>query len=60
MGKAMTIGGLVVALLVALLFLLDLALGVPFQRASWIIDVCFLISGLGMATLSFLTLREIK
>ena len=49
---------MVVAILVLILFVVDLAIGVPFKRASTTLDVVFMISALVLAYLSWSTLRE--
>ncbi len=58
MPKALCIAGMVVAILVLILFLLDLAVGVPFKRASVTLDVIFVISAAILGYLSLMTLRE--
>jgi uncharacterized membrane protein len=58
MPKALCIAGMVVAILVLILFVLDMALGVPFKRASFTLDVIFVISAAILGYLSFMTLRE--
>jgi hypothetical protein len=49
---------MVVAILVLILFLVDLILGVPFQRASTTLDVVFMISAIALAYMSWTTLKE--
>ena len=39
MSKALTIFGMVVAGLVALMFIADMAIGLPFGKASWTMDI---------------------
>jgi hypothetical protein len=58
MPKALCISGLVVAGLVMVLFALDLAIGVPFRRASVAMDVSLLVSAALLALISWMTLRE--
>ncbi len=58
MPKALCIAGMVVAILVLILFLLDLAVGVPFKRASVTLDVIFVLSAAILGYLSLMTLRE--
>ena len=58
MPKALCITGMVVAILVLILFLVDLAIGVPFKRASTTLDVVFLISAAILAYMSWSTLKE--
>jgi threonine/homoserine/homoserine lactone efflux protein len=58
MPKALCITGMVVAILVLILFLVDLAIGVPFKRASTTLDVVFMISAMVLAYMSWSTLKE--
>jgi hypothetical protein len=58
MPKALCMAGMVVALLVAVLFLLDLALGIPFRKASVTMDVALLVSAVLLGVISWLTFRE--
>jgi hypothetical protein len=58
MGKGMTIAGMVIAILILILFALDLILGIPFKKASVTMDVAFVVSSLGLALLSWSTLRD--
>jgi hypothetical protein len=60
MAKGMTITGMVVAVLIFLLFALDLAVGVPFRKASLLIDIAFLICSIGLGFLSWTTWREFE
>ncbi|MFM9059235.1 MAG: hypothetical protein ACKOSQ_08945 [Planctomycetaceae bacterium] len=53
MQKLLAFTGLVVAGLVTILFIADLAAGFPFQRASVATDVGFVVSGLIVAYLSW-------
>jgi len=50
--------GLVVAGLVIILFTADLAAGVPFKRASVMMDVSLLCSAALLGLISWFTLRE--
>jgi hypothetical protein len=59
MPKALCITGMVVAILVFLLFLVDLAIAMPFDRASMSLDVVFIISSLALAYMSWSTLKEL-
>jgi len=59
MPKALTIIGLVVAGLVVVLFALDLLIQFPFQRASFMLDIAFLISGSILGYLGWSTLRDL-
>lgn len=58
MPKALCISGLVVAGLVIILFATDLAVGIPFKRASVMMDVSFLASAALLGVISWFTLRE--
>lgn len=58
MPKAMSIIGSIVALLLVLLFGLDVFLGIPFKTQSTLMDVMMIVSGLVLAYLSWSTLRE--
>jgi hypothetical protein len=58
MGKAFSIIALVVAIVLLLIFGLDLAAGIPFRKASKPIDYGFVICGLALAYLSWRTFRE--
>jgi hypothetical protein len=58
MGKGMTIGGMVIAVLILILFALDLILGIPFKKASLAMDIAFVLCALGLAFLSWSTLRD--
>jgi len=60
MSKLLTISGIVVAILVLALFALDLAIGIPFKRASMMIDVAFIVSSLVLGYLSWSSLRELQ
>jgi hypothetical protein len=58
MPKALCISGSVVAVLMLLVFGLDLAIAVPFGRASMAMDVAALVSAAMLAVLSWTTLKE--
>lgn len=58
MPKALCISGLVVAGLVIILFTADLAVGIPFRRASTMMDVALLASAVLLGLISWFTLRE--
>jgi hypothetical protein len=60
MSKALTILGMVVAALVGLIFLLDLAVSVPFDRASIVMDVGALIAAALLGYLSWDALRDVR
>lgn len=58
MPKALCMSGIAVAILIILLFGADLAVGLPFKRASVIMDVMMLVSALVLGVISWFTLRE--
>ena len=58
MPKALCIIGMVVAILVLILFTLDLAIAMPFARASMMLDIVFVISAAILAYMSWTTLKE--
>jgi hypothetical protein len=60
MAKAMTVAGMVVAGLFVLLFGMDLAIAIPFQRASAVMDMGFLFCGLVLGYLGWNAFRDIK
>ena len=60
MSKAMTILGMVVAGLVGLVFVLDLAVQIPFDRANWLMDVGALMAAAILGYLSWDALRDIR
>jgi hypothetical protein len=61
MPKALCIAGMVVAVLVAILFILDLALpALMFRRASILMDVVMIVSSILLGVVSWLTLKEQK
>ena len=58
MPKALCVFGMVVAVLLALLFVLDLAIAIPFNRATPVIDAGFIVCNVALGALSWMTLRE--
>ncbi len=60
MAKAMSIAGMIVAGLLALIFVADLAVGVPFGRYGTMTDVGFVVSSLILAYLSWNAFRDAK
>lgn len=58
MPKALSISGIVVAVVLLLLFGLDLAIQFPFSRKSPAIDIGFVIAASILAYLSWSTFRE--
>ena len=60
MGKAMSIAGMVVGGLLALAFILNLALGIPFGgKGGLVANLGFAVSGLMLAYLGWNAYREI-
>jgi hypothetical protein len=60
MAKAMSIAGLVVGAMIALAFLGDLVLSVPFGGRQPIMAIGFIVSGALLCYLSWNALREAK
>jgi uncharacterized membrane protein YwaF len=58
MPKVLCMTGMVIAILIVLLFLLDLAVKFPFQRVSLLMDIVFVLCGATLGYLSWATLRE--
>jgi hypothetical protein len=59
MPKVLTISGMVVAGLLVLMFGLDLAIGVPFGKASLKMDMAILICAAALGYMSWSTYREL-
>lgn len=59
MAKVMTFGGMAVAGLIALVFGLDLALGIPFGRANMLIDIGFALCAAILGYLSWNAFRDV-
>ncbi|MGB8852613.1 MAG: hypothetical protein WCC69_03505 [Pirellulales bacterium] len=53
MSKLLGFGGLVIAGLIAILFVADLAVGFPFERASLAVDIGFIVASLIVSYLSW-------
>lgn len=58
MPKVLCLTGMVIAILILVLFLLDLAVKFPFQRISSMMDVTFVLCAIGLGFISWSTLRE--
>jgi hypothetical protein len=58
MPKALCITGIAIAILLLLIFSLDLGLAFPFKGVSSVMDITMLVSALILGLLSWLTLRE--
>ena len=60
MAKGLTIMAMVVALLVLLIFAMDLILGFPFMRTNKLMDMAFVICGAILAYLGWSAFNELK
>lgn len=60
MARAMTVAGMVIAGLIVLVFGMDLALGVPFERASPTFDIGLLVCGLALLYSSWNAFRDVR
>ena len=60
MPKALCLVGMVVAVLLLLVFGLDLALTFPFHRFSWTMDIGLLLCSLALGYVSWTALKEQK
>jgi threonine/homoserine/homoserine lactone efflux protein len=58
MPKILCISGIVIAVLILILFVLDLAIGFPFQRINLVMDIVFMTCALALGYLGWSTLRE--
>lgn len=60
MPKALTIAGMAVAGLLLLVFLLDVAVGIPFGGISMVMDIAFLLAAGMLGYVSWAAYREVK
>jgi hypothetical protein len=58
MPKVLCLTGMVIAILILVLFLLDLATKFPFQRINTFMDITFVVCAVGLGYVSWSTLRE--
>jgi hypothetical protein len=58
MPKVLCLTGMVIAILILVLFLLDLAVAFPFNRISMFMDTTFVVCAVGLGYVSWSTLRE--
>ena len=58
MAKKLCLASVIICLLVCILFIVDLSCGIPFSRASILMDIVMLVSSLTILVLSGLTFRE--
>ena len=59
MAKGLTIMAMIVAVLVVLLFALDLVVEFPFMRASTVMDVAFVVCAVALGYLGWSAFKEI-
>ena len=59
MPKALCMTGMVIAILILVLFLLDLAVAFPFKRVSPMMDILFVLCAVGLGFISWSTLKEL-
>lgn len=60
MSKFLCIASTSLSAIIFLIFLLDLAAGIPFGKANVLMDVMFILCAGGVAALSVLSLRRLK
>lgn len=60
MARGLTITSLVIAVLLLLMFGLDLATGMPFKKQSVPLDIVFVLCSFGLALLGWTTWRELE
>lgn len=58
MAKGFAIFGFVVAIVLLLVFGLDLGAGIPFDRISVVTDVLFVLASVALGVVSWMTFRE--
>ena len=58
MSKILCLFSLGLSAILAILFILDLSVGIPFQKGSILFDVVFLAAALIIGVLSWFTYRE--
>ncbi len=60
MARGLTIAAIVIAALMLVLFALDLVIGIPFGGGNKMIDIAFLVCGIGVILLGVSTWRELE
>jgi len=60
MPKALCLTGSIVAILLLLVFGLDLAIAFPFRRANTVMDIGLVVASLALGYVSWTTLKEQK
>lgn len=58
MQKALCMVGMAVAIILVILFLLDLISGIPFRQASMLMDILMLVCAAGLGYVSWSTFQE--
>ncbi len=58
MSKILCLFSLALAVILMIIFILDISAGIPFHRDSIVLDSVFIVAGAVLAVLSFLTYRE--
>jgi hypothetical protein len=58
MQKALCMVGMAVAIILVILFLLDLIAGIPFRQASFLMDIFMLVCAAGLGYVSWSTFQE--
>jgi hypothetical protein len=60
MAKGLTIASIVIAVLILVVFALDLALKFPFSRANVMMDITFILCAAALGYISWTTLKDIR
>lgn len=60
MAKGLTISSIVIAVMIFLVFFLDLVTPYPFGGANRLMDAAFVICSIGLAYISWTVLRELR
>lgn len=60
MSKVLCLFSTAVSALLLLVFLLDIAAGVPFKKANTLVDIIFIVCSAGVIALSILCFRKLK
>ncbi len=60
MSKVLCLFSTAVSALLLLVFLLDVAVGVPFKKANALMDIIFIVCSAGIIALSVLCFRKLK
>ncbi|MBP5623164.1 MAG: hypothetical protein J6X44_14245 [Thermoguttaceae bacterium] len=60
MSKVLCLFSTAVSALLLLVFLLDIAAGVPFKKANSLMDIVFIVCSAGIIALSVLCFRKLK